>query len=78
VTQSSGETVKTLISQNERKKPPRYGGFFLAAPAADWCDRYCELMPRVIRMPLQDRERAINLLEQDYARQLMRQGHLSQ
>jgi len=35
-------------------------------------------MPCVIRMPRQDRHRAINLLGQNYPRKLMRQRHPSQ
>jgi hypothetical protein len=34
-------------------------------------------MPGVIGMSLQNRERAINLLQQNHSRQFMRQGHLS-
>ncbi len=37
-----------------------------------------DLVPRVIRMPLQNRERSINLLQQNHARQFMRQRHLPQ
>src|SRR5271170_2434293 len=35
-------------------------------------------VPQVIRMPLQNGERPVNLLQQDHPRQLMRQGHFAQ
>ena len=70
-TPKPGAIGTTPAKPTENLRPfPRKGAALAAEGALS--------MPGMIRMPLQNRERPIDLLEQHHSRQFMRQRHLSE